>query len=885
MSNPTPTNSNRPWQFADTAALMSWAVPVGSCALAAIVGVVIIVFAPRHVPLWWVAFLVALVVGPVLATVALVLNPGEQPGKISWVILQAILGYVATLCAAVVIMVLPIAVMVAQNIKNPALLEEQRVARRLAQEKQQAFLREQQQIAEEERRSKQAQEYREAEAAKRKAEFDKSANAKRYALAMIKRLATGEDGQQLPSFSGDYIPWHDHATVNARVHLPTKPTSRPLVESEQVSQGWRVRKLKLAGSGLIPALAYIQETSGKSHVYLTEKKGTLLEISPTDWKLQREVDLGGPCVDMAGGYSQVLVARTQPGSILYCEPSSDYPERVSTLVFTIAQVERVNLTKDDFDLEIVTGGSEPLWAVVNSYGGQPDFIRKVAEAAPPAAQALFDPRQRLRPFPVNKETRQFLAARKDGIYRGAIPGQNNSSWPLNSTGQISFDEKYLQLDKDSGRPLAEISWQKVLSAPGLNTLTFAATERGTFFTSSDKQNLLLYGGDGKQLGAWQWPGAGKTLYIGVVRGTSTCVVLTEQGVFVLTPDAGNAPPPGTKYVKHHLAVEFKTVGANPAAAEPFKLELQDTDLAAGAPGVKVKTFGRGFSGSWLYDPDGKGLTLLRGGQAYRVDPTNWSISKDFALQKYRGFEHLQHSAAGLLGVTSSPIQVVVLDRQTFALKQAWGLTGNYGSSYVTSADFVSSPHHNFVAFLLESGENFEVMDVTTGGVVAEMKAAEAPGQREGDTTPFYALAMSPDGKNLFALTNRIHRYAVTPTGIQHKEMSEPFIDYPQAVSISGDGRRLLMQCEFQSWVYATDPLARPLHELKFRTRDDAILNPSGEFVWTYLEAGDQNYELAQLDLSGKVKRQLKLQPLDTSLKISPDGKRVFFGPYLVELAE
>ena len=872
-----PPGSLRPWQFADTAAVMSWVIPTLTGVLAMGAAALIVALSDEHIPLWWLPFLAALFVGFVLATLALILNPGEPAGRFSWLILQAVLGYAATFGAGLVILVAALVAFAGLNVKNPQLLEEARLARQLEQMKQQGIRREQQMILEEEQREKQIEENRRAEAKRRKDEFDKQAASKRYAAAMFKRLTTGEDGKQIPTFTGSFIAWHDHECVHSRLDLPATAVNRPLIDSEQVGQGWRVRKLQLAGASLVPAVGYAAETNGNAHVYLAEKKGTLLEISPTDWRLRRQIDLGGPCTDLASHYSQILIARTKPGAILTCGPSAQYPDTVSTLVTEIAQTERL-FARDNYDIEVVTSGSEPLWAVLGNSGRRPNFIQKVAEVTPAPPIALFDSQQRLRTVLINKE-RQFLAARKDGIYRGTIPGNNDPNYPLPPVGQISFDEKNLNFGQ-SIEWMSNIAWQQILPAQGINLHTFAATERGTFFTSSDQQNLLVYGSDGKQIGAWQWPGAGKTLFIGTLRGTTTCVVLTEKNVFILTPEAGNAPPPGTKYVKNHLAIE-----PEPPTKEPEKLLLNFKGLpeASGVPGVNARSLGYNFGGHWLFDVDGKGATLFHWGFVHRVNPQNWSITKSVTLPLGGGFKHLKHSAAGTLVVKYGPNQLLVLDPQTFAVKHAWDLTGEFGSSYATDADFASSPNSNFVAFMLNSGEVFEVMDVTTGGVVAVLKAPEIPGQSARHTENVHAVGCSPDGKSLIVVTNRIHRYAVTTTGIQHAEMSEPVIGGTSAVSFSADSRRLLVHGHDLVRVFETNRLATPLHKLEIQTQDDVVLDPSGEFVWANQFAGDQMTELAKLDLTGEAQLQLKLDPSDDVLVFAPGGKRLFFGEVLVDL--
>jgi hypothetical protein len=886
-AQPTAPARQRPGniRFIRSAAIIGWILPLLVSLFALLVAGLYVFIANYDMWWWWLPLVSLWLLGLGATIVATMNRPRSEPGQFNFVGLQIVLGYVFAGSSGFLLAIAVVVVSLVTHARKPevqAALKKQRQAQQAVQMQ----ARREKQAAEEVERRLLAQEVRQREekAERKRAEEDSEAG-RQYAAAFVQRLKHGDDSSKLPAYDGNFIPWANHGCEYSEGQFPAQAVNQNLVQSEQVNSGYQVRQLALSGATLVPKVELVSDQ--ETFLYLLQRDGTLLQISPTTWEVKQRISMGGPCTDLALIFGQLLITRSKPGSLIAYTPPGRFNGR--GLTTPIAEPLRVVGYGSGDSRQVVTGGSEPLWASLYNSGRLVEWVKKRSEVEPAAADSLYAPSQRLRHRAIDSQG-HFTVIRKDGVFRGQLPPHVVQHG--GRSGFISQDEKSFVVDT-SYHPLAGIVWQPVVRGQGLNPEAFDTFGAGNFASSTAQKNLVIYDRAGQLKASLSWPMAGKTLAVCAVPTTQALLVFTERSLFVVTPAAGgvasttqgsNSPgatssrpgglsPNGTspKYVKSYLAGSFTPAPEEPA---PFKLEWKE-ERAPG--GQMVKSFGRTQPGAFLFSPDGSQLWMLRYGILHRVNPADWTADAARTLMMNGSFQQLLYTREGLVVVKGfvGAEAVYVIDPQTLAVKVVWNTNVERGSPFSTDADFAAARDGKLVAFLLNSGESCEVMDLSIGGVIAEIKSAEVPGQGKVPQ-PIYGIAMSPDGKSLVVATNRIHRYDLSPNGIKHMQMSEPVVGSTLALSISGDSRRLLSQGQDAARVFDLSDLETVLHQFKLREQTDARLDPTGEFIWA--EAGDK------FSLEGNKLESYQLDPLHANEQFvfAGKGNRLFFGEFLIE---
>ncbi|WP_254513695.1 hypothetical protein [Anatilimnocola floriformis] len=610
-----------------------------------------------------------------------------------------------------------------------------------------------------------------------------------YRQALRLRLTQGVDSTPLPEYAGPTGEQNNNYSLDWKklnFHPSLRPTpsaaTESLVDGRTLREGFEVRRLRLAGEDFVPqAVVYY------GSLWLLQTNGTLLQIRLTDLQTEYEYPLktrchnfnlllqpgGGQQLQVCADDSVIRLALSRTGERLQVDASHQ----------RVVAPRQVTLTDDD-ELEVGTGGEEPLIATWK--GNLLTSIREQDRARSRAPGGAFAESQYGRSFTIDREG-CFYVSRPEGICRGQLPAvllpdvnfKPNPSWPNYSTQREHKSLQTATVSLDGLNiisavrrwPVADVHWQTVVPAEGIDSGKFAQLSGNRLATCSDQHNLLIYDAAGPQISAQNFPDAGKTLGLASLSPLEMVVVFTEKRIFVVAPDHSLAQaPPKTE---HYPTVDLRMHPYSDGPPLQFK---SGTGRQFGDESYKVTQLPKGSQAIWgeranrLYVLDADGII-------YRVNTDTWSVSNSLPLgekwsEKPYHIDQIRWTQAGLVASMPRLHLLAVLDPDTLKIRRTFEF-------HAWQEPWATHPRSPWIFQSIPTrGYRFDLIDLRDGAIVTTINADKLkPKQRDGYRK---SVAFGPRQESLLiGIWQRAYALRLNPADSAQSKTSWEQIELPE----------------------------------------------------------------------------------------------------------
>ncbi len=728
-------------------------------------------------------------------------------------------------------------------------------------------------------------------AEKKQAEKQRDLTRTSYQQAVLGTLFDADPQRPLPVFAAEDVAWGNpkRSIESSYQQLQSAATPQPLFAEEQTTNGLTVRCLKLRGSDFIPKIGLFStpDQAGKDQVFisLVTRSGEELEISATDWRLQRTTNLGDFCDDLSYSGATLYVAQQQANRILTVRHETedtrgsggDGIRRLGS-AYKIISPQRIAANNSTSNIQVATDTSTPMLAEMTQ--GELTKVRELRPGSVPAT-ARFLPGQLGQDVFLNGD-REIFVAQADGIYRAQlsqppVPNRLPAHRTESNGGYITLDgEQFVAFQHRW--PVQSLAWQKVIPAAGIDVNLFATFGADLLATANAQTNLLLYDRQGKLLSRHNWPNAGKTLGIAGLRERDALVVFTEQSIFVVSSGQRERPSQNVD-----LATNSPRTPAAPSRLTTIAQIPQPTSEAKNIAGSEYEIAGAKVrelkfdSKQWAWGDTAEHLFALRSGVLSKINTKTRTIERSITLAKENyGDLALTRTKSRLLVLMPEQKQLVALapatlDAKTFAIDdfEVWSAKASMG--------LAASPRVEWFALLSgkESDSRIDVVDPRDGKILWSV----TPGELKPPPTELGWFAIGPDDNSLVCMPqNRLCWIRFSGKTWQQSPVAADFntkwvnatpLVWPATGCVYwGAGRN------FNGFNLMKPGEPAPVIQSESNTTIE--FDPSGKFFWTN--------QIKKIEVA--TQKELASYPLQkraSSFARSPDPKILRSGTSIVEL--